>query len=94
MLRMYGIEVEARERFRLAHALFLMGKMAETGAVMDWLRKEIKRLDAENRSERDEVLFRQRQGVCQAIANLLHEIDRADETASTIQKEMVPNYQL
>jgi len=92
MIQFYNIDTLPRERFRLAHSLFLLGTLKETAGVVDWLRHELDRLDRENRSERDPALFRVRQGACQTIANLLHEIAEADKKASDIQAAMQPAY--
>lgn len=53
---------------------------------MEWLKSECKRLERLNRSERDELQFRWRQGAVQVLGVMIAEIERAKETFKTLQK--------
>jgi len=94
MIRFPTIDTPPRERFRLAHSLFLISKMPEAAEVLQWFESELDRMDVENRFEPDPVVFRQRQGACQCLTILLREIKEASKKADNIQAEMKPAYQL
>ena len=67
----YPKNITPEEKMRLARALFHIGHLTETTPAVEWLGQELARLDRLNRTERDEVALRHRQGACHVIDGLL-----------------------
>ena len=79
----YPHEWDLDQKLRLAHSLFLMGSDTNSN-FLAFIGKELDRLDRLNRKEADDILFRQRQGVCQVLDKLLELIENSSEMHRTL----------
>ena len=62
--------------------------LSEMRGMRDWLKSELARLDAANRIEMEETVFRQRQGACQVLGKLFELADTADGKIDQIRKNI------
>lgn len=67
----YPKNATTEEKMVLARALFHINHFPETKPIVDWLKNELHRMDKLNRTERDDINNKHRQGACQAISKLL-----------------------
>jgi hypothetical protein len=58
--------------------------LPETRGMYDWLKAELDRLDAANRGEMDQAVFRQQQGACQVLGDIFKIAETASEAVDKI----------
>lgn len=68
---------DKRTVLELYEAMHRFGNFPETRRMVMWLESELSRLDAANRDEEVDVVFRQRQGACQALEKILTMVKKA-----------------
>ena len=76
---------EQREKVAIARALFLIKTMPDTRPAVEWLKDELARLDAANRTEENNVTWRQRQGAQQILDTLNDLIYNSGDLADELQ---------
>ena len=81
----YPFNWHQRSKILLARSLFHINGDNDSN-FRKLIEHELKRLDRENRKEPDKVLFRQRQGACQVLDDLIDMLEGASEMHDTLKK--------
>jgi hypothetical protein len=81
---------DTKAALKLYKAMYRFGGFAETRSMVEWLESELSRLDAANRSEEVDGVFRQRQGAGQVLEKILSMVagssDMVNKLEATIEK--------
>ena len=75
---------DQKKALSLYKAMNYFQRLPETRSMVDWLPAELKRLDAANRHEPEDVTLRQRQGACQVLEKILSMLAVSSEKADKL----------
>ena len=79
----YPFAWHQRSKVLLARTMFAING-DDSFNFRQFITYELERLDRENRKEVDDAIFRQRQGGCQVLADILRLLEGADEMFNTL----------
>jgi hypothetical protein len=77
---------DRRTVLELYRAMHRFGSFPETRSIVKWLESELSRLDAANRDEEVDVVFRQRQGACQVLETILTMVAKAPKKIEALEQ--------
>lgn len=78
MVKEYGHQ-DPEKDLPLYKAMYRFRQIPETRAMLEWFESELNRLDVANRYELDDVAFRQQQGGCLVLENILSMLAKSSE---------------
>ena len=77
---------DRRAVLELYEAMHRFGGFPETRSMVKWLESELSRLDAANREEVVDVVFKQRQGACQVLEKILTMVEDAPKRIKLLEQ--------
>lgn len=86
---MLSLPTKQEDALRVLSSIIRFSHSPDNRGMLEWLEQEQARLDKANRHELDPILFRQRQGACQALEVILTEAEEADQKAEKIRAALL-----